>query len=79
MDAVVRVSGGLRSNVIPDEARTVEASGGFDRLPLERSAAVQRLYNQAREIARELVLSWAKAEQPGARTVISPRRSGFQR
>jgi len=81
---VVQVSGGLRSNVIPDEARavvdvrvptaaaaaevdaalrslspvdgrtTVEARGGFDRPPLERSAAVQRLYKQAREIAREL-------------------------
>src|SRR5262249_11677918 len=80
----VRVCGGLRSNVIPDEARalvdvraattalaaeidaffrglvpldpraTVQASGGFDRPPLERSAAIGRLYDQARAIAREL-------------------------
>jgi glutamate carboxypeptidase len=81
---VVQVSGGLRSNVIPDEARavvdvrvpttaaasevdaafralqpvdartTVEASGGFDRPPLERSEQVARLYEQARDVAREL-------------------------
>jgi glutamate carboxypeptidase len=81
---VVRVSGGLRSNVIPDEAHatvdvrvptaaaaaeidqafrglqpldprtTVEASGGFDRPPLERTDQVARLYKQARDIAGEL-------------------------
>jgi glutamate carboxypeptidase len=81
---VVQVSGGLRSNVIPDEARavvdvraptaaaaaavdaafrsltpvnprtTVQASGGFDRPPLERSDQVARLYKEARRVAREL-------------------------
>jgi len=81
---VVKVTGGLRSNVIPDEAHatvdvrvptaaaaaeveaafraltavdprtTVEARGGFDRPPLERTEAVRRLYGQAREVAREL-------------------------
>ena len=81
---VVQVSGGLRSNVIPDEARatvdvrvptaaaaaeiaaafdalrvvdgrtTLEATGGVDRPPLERTALVERLYNQARIVAREL-------------------------
>jgi glutamate carboxypeptidase len=81
---VVQVSGGLRSNVIPDDARavvdvrvptaaaaaeidaafrglravdgrtTVEASGGVDRPPLERTALVERLYKQARDVAREL-------------------------
>ena len=81
---VVQVSGGLRSNVIPDEARatvdvrvptaaaaaevdasfrclrpvdartTIEARGGFDRPPLERSGKVARLYREAREVAREL-------------------------
>jgi glutamate carboxypeptidase len=81
---VVQVSGGLRSNVIPDEAHavvdvraptaaaaaevdrafrslrpvdprtTIVASGGFDRPPMERSAQVARLYEQAREIARSL-------------------------
>ena len=81
---VVKVTAGLRSNVIPDEARahvdvrapsaaaaaevdaalraltpvdsrtTVEASGAFDRPPLERTEAVVGLYRRAREIAREL-------------------------
>ena len=81
---VVQVSGGLRSNVIPDEARatvdvrvptaaaaaaidarfralravdgrtTVEAAGGIDRPPLERTSLVERLYLQARDVAREL-------------------------
>jgi len=81
---VVQVSGGVRSNVIPDEARatvdvrvpsagaaaeideafrrlrpldprtTVEAKGGFDRPPLERTDQVVRLYTQARDIAHDL-------------------------
>ncbi|HEX3644317.1 MAG TPA: M20 family metallopeptidase [Vicinamibacterales bacterium] len=81
---VVQVSGGLRPNVIPDEARatvdvrvptaaaaaeidaafralraidgrtTVEATGGIDRPPLERTSHVQRLYKQAADVAREL-------------------------
>jgi len=81
---VVQVSGGLRSNVIPDEARatvdvrapsaaaaaeidqafrglrpldprtTVEARGGFDRPPLERTDRVARLYKQAHDIGCEL-------------------------
>ncbi len=81
---VVQVAGGLRSNVIPDEARalvdvrvptaaaaaevaaamhrlqpvdprtTVEARGGLDRPPLERTAGVARLYEWAHTVAREL-------------------------
>jgi glutamate carboxypeptidase len=81
---VVQVTGGLRSNVIPDEARAVvdvrvptaaaaaevdaafralrpvdartsiEARGGFDRPPLERTDKVERLYSEARAVAREL-------------------------
>lgn len=81
---VVQVSGGLRSNVIPDEARatvdvrvrtaaaaagidaafralrsvdertTVEAAGGIDRPPLERTDRVERLYKEARNVAREM-------------------------
>jgi glutamate carboxypeptidase len=81
---VVQISGGLRSNVIPDEAHatvdvrvptaaaaaeidaafrglrpvdnrtTVQAQGGIDRPPLERTDLVERLYKQARDVAREL-------------------------
>ncbi len=78
------ISGGIRPNVVADEARAqidvraptkedaarVEAAirslrpqaqgtsllltGGFERPPLERTAAVVRLYEMAREVAREL-------------------------
>jgi glutamate carboxypeptidase len=81
---VVQVSGGRRSNVIPDEARatvdvrvptaadascldaalrslrvvdprtSLSVTGGVDRPPLERSEHVERLYNQAHEVARQL-------------------------
>jgi len=81
---VVQVSGGLRSNVIPDQARAVvdvrasdaaaaaeveaaflelspidprthvEARGGFDRPPLERTDKVVTLFQQARAVARQL-------------------------
>src|SRR6266508_109355 len=81
---VVQVLGGIRSNVIPDEARAtvdvrvptaataaavdaafhslspvdprthVEARGGFNRPPLERSDLVGRLYDQARAVAQQL-------------------------
>jgi glutamate carboxypeptidase len=38
----------------PVDSRTrIEARGGFDRPPLERTAAVTRLYDQAKAIARE--------------------------
>jgi glutamate carboxypeptidase len=38
----------------PVDPRTrIEARGGFDRPPLERTAAVRRLYDQAKAIARE--------------------------
>jgi glutamate carboxypeptidase len=43
------------SALTPFDPRTrIETRGWFDRPPLERSAAVARLYDQAREIAREL-------------------------
>jgi len=81
---VVQMSGGLRSNVIPDQARAVvdvrasdaaaaaeveaaflelspidprthvEARGGFDRPPLERTDKVVTLFQQARAVARQL-------------------------
>jgi glutamate carboxypeptidase len=92
---VTQVSGGLRSNVIPDEARaivdvraptaaaaavidaafrglrpvdprtTVEARGGFDRPPLERTGGVARLYKEASEVARALGLDLAEGGTGG--------------
>jgi glutamate carboxypeptidase len=48
VDAAFR---GLR----PVDARTsIEARGGVDRPPLERTDKVERLYNEARAVAREL-------------------------
>ena len=37
-----------------DGRTTVEAAGGIDRPPLERTGLVERLYKQARDVAREL-------------------------
>lgn len=92
---VVQVSGGTRSNVIPDEAKAVvdvrvptaraaetvdqlfrgltpidsrtsiEVSGGVDRPPLERSAGVARLYDQARAVAGELGMELAEGATGG--------------
>jgi glutamate carboxypeptidase len=92
---VAQVSGGVRLNVIPDEAHatvdvrvptaaaaaeidaafralravdertTVEASGGIDRPPLERTGLVERLYNVARDVARELGQDLAEGSTGG--------------
>jgi glutamate carboxypeptidase len=48
IDAAIR-------RLVPHDVRTsLQWSGGFDRPPLERTAGVARLYDQARAIAREL-------------------------
>jgi glutamate carboxypeptidase len=92
---VVQVSGGLRSNVIPDQAdavvdvrvptaaaaaeveaafrsltaidprTTVEATGGIDRPPLERSDMVVRLYDRARTVARTIGMELAEGGTGG--------------
>jgi glutamate carboxypeptidase len=92
---VVQVSGGLRSNVIPDQAdavvdvrvptaaaaaevetafrsltaidprATVEATGGIDRPPLERTDMVVRLYSEARAVARRIGMDLAEGGTGG--------------
>ncbi|MGE5243821.1 MAG: M20 family metallopeptidase [Betaproteobacteria bacterium] len=43
------------ADLVPVDSRTrIEARGWFDRPPLERTAAVARLYDQARGVARDL-------------------------
>jgi len=44
---------------------SLQVTGGFDRPPLERSAAVARLYDQARQIARELGYDLAEGSTGG--------------
>jgi glutamate carboxypeptidase len=92
---VVRIEGGARANVIPDEARalvdvrvpsmeawmglasafaalspedartTIEVRGWFDRPPLERTAAVERLYYEARRVGRELGIELGEGSTGG--------------
>jgi len=92
---VVQVTGGRRSNVIPDEARatvdirvptsadvmrvdaairglkpvdgrtSMTVTGGVDRPPLERSEGVVRLYDQARQVARDLGFDLAEGGTGG--------------
>jgi glutamate carboxypeptidase len=48
------VDGIVRRQQPRNLATKLEVAGGFDRPPLERTDAVARLYDQAREIAHEL-------------------------
>ncbi|HEX7139923.1 MAG TPA: M20 family metallopeptidase [Vicinamibacterales bacterium] len=51
---------------VPADARThLEVTGGFDRPPLERTAGVARLYDQARAVARELGSELAEGSTGG--------------
>jgi glutamate carboxypeptidase len=50
----------------PVDGRTrIETRGGFERPPLERTAAVERLYDQARAVARELGQELAEGSTGG--------------
>ena len=53
-DEMTMVDGIVRHLELRNPRVTLEVSGGFDRPPLERTAAVARLYDQARAIAREM-------------------------
>lgn len=58
-DAMIR-------GLVPTDPRTsLEMTGGFDRPPLERTAGVVRLYDQARAVARELGSDLAEGSTGG--------------
>ena len=48
------LDGRIRQQTVRDARTRLEISGGFDRPPLERTAGVARLYDQARAVATEL-------------------------
>jgi glutamate carboxypeptidase len=49
-----RVQRTMRSLHAQTPGATLEVTGGFDRPPLERTAAVERLFNQAKAVAADL-------------------------
>jgi len=49
-----RVDAAFRALKAVDERTAVSVTGGWDRPPLERTAQVERLYQQASEVGREL-------------------------
>ena len=55
----------VRRQTARDVRTRVEISGGFDRPPLERSAGVERLYDQARAVAREMGFELAEGATGG--------------
>ena len=60
-----RVDRALRSLAAVDARTTLEVAGGVDHPPLERSLQVRRLYEQARQIARELGQDLAEGSTGG--------------
>jgi glutamate carboxypeptidase len=57
---------GVVRHQTPRDPRTrLEVSGGFDRPPLERTAGVVRLYEWARDVARELGQELAEGSTGG--------------
>jgi len=59
-DQMKSVDEAIRHRVAADPRTSIDVSGGFDRPPLERTAGVARLYDQARAVAGEL--GWSLAE-----------------
>jgi glutamate carboxypeptidase len=57
--------GVVRRQTPRNEQTTIEVTGGFDRPPLERSAAVVRLYDQAKAVGRELGIDLAEGSTGG--------------
>jgi glutamate carboxypeptidase len=53
-DEMDRIDAFMRAQMPINPATTVDLTGGFERPPLERTEAVVRLYEQARNVARQL-------------------------
>jgi glutamate carboxypeptidase len=64
-DGAAAVAAAFASLRPVDPRTSIEVRGGFDRPPLERSAAVERLYIQARSVARELGQELAEGSTGG--------------
>lgn len=54
MEDARRVEDAFRSLSVQDPRTTLTLAGGFERPPLERTAAVVRLYEMARDVSRDL-------------------------
>ena len=59
------VDAAVRRRAPHDPRTSLEVTGGFDRPPLERTAGVLRLYDQARAVARELGSDLAEGSTGG--------------
>jgi glutamate carboxypeptidase len=59
------VDGLIRRQTPRDPRTRIEISGGFDRPPLERTAGVVRLYEWAKEVAREMGRDLAEGSTGG--------------
>jgi glutamate carboxypeptidase len=64
-DQMDTVDMAVRHRVPHDPRTSLEVTGGFDRPPLERTAGVVRLYDQARAVARELGSDLAEGSTGG--------------
>ncbi|MBY0496209.1 MAG: M20 family metallopeptidase [Cyanobacteria bacterium] len=60
-----RVQRTLRSLQPRIAGASIEVSGGFDRPPLERTAAVERLFNQAKAVAAEIGITLEEGSAGG--------------
>jgi glutamate carboxypeptidase len=65
MTAAAEVEAAFRSLAPVDSRVAISVTGGFDRPPLERTAAVARLYHQAKAIALELGADLAEGSTGG--------------
>ena len=60
-----RVQRTMRSLTAQVPGATIEVTGGFDRPPLERTAAVEQLFNQAKAVAADLGITLEEGSAGG--------------